>query len=210
MSARLSALLVWGLVAAAAVFWTLRLSASSIPVPAATTLAGTPAPSAADLGRLLGVRAPVGAAAPAPAPDVAARFRLTGVVAAGRREGAGVALIAIDGKPARAYRVGDRLDAQLVLQSVALRSARIGGTDGAQVFALELPPPTPPATGTLAALGAPPPAFAPPVPAPPPTANRSDMASIVGSTTPAPPMPVPPPGAVDQANEESRLRALSR
>lgn len=229
MSARLSALLVWGLVAAAAVFWTLRLTASSIPVPPATTLAGTDAPSGADLSRLFGVRAPQAAVAAPVAPDVAGRFKLTGVVAAAGGGRGGVALISVDGKPARAYRVGAQIDPQLTLQSVALRSARIGGGgDGSAAFTLELPPPAPPATGTLddpmaaaAALpqaGVPPGAGMPPaavIPAgmgPPPGSNAPGMASIMGAPgSPATVAPQqPPPGVAEAAHEEARMRALAR
>lgn len=226
MSARLSALLVWGLVAAAAVFWILRLTASSIPVPPATALAGTGAPSGADLGRLLGVRTQQVAVAEAPmVPDMSGRFKLTGVVAARGGSRGGVALISIDGQPARAYRVGEQLDPQLSLQSVALRSAQIGGADGSAGFTLELPPPPPPATGTLAdasrpsamaQVGVPPVATMPPGPhgmASPPPVNPQGMASIVGTPPGAPPaLPpqAPPPGMAEAANEEARMRALAR
>ena len=157
------------------------------------------------------MRAAVAAsAAPVVAPDVAARFKLTGVVAAGRREGAGLALISVDGKPPRAYRVGERVDPQLVLQSVALRSARITAADGAPALTLELPAPTPAATGTLTGRRA----AARPfkiLPGPSATPIRTGPASINAMNPPAPvPMPVPPPGAVDQANEEARMRAQSR
>ena len=59
--------------------------------------------------------------------------------------GQGVALIAVDGKPAKAFGVGARLDSDLVLQSVSLRTASIGPAQGAASVKLELPPlPLPP------------------------------------------------------------------
>ena len=84
---------------------------------------------------------------------------LTGVVATRTaREpsgppAAGLALISVDGKPPQAYRVGDALDPQFTLSAVGLRSARVtaGGADAG--FLLELPPPTPPATGVPMSAG---------------------------------------------------------
>lgn len=65
----------------------------------------------------------------------------------------GVALISIDGKPPRAFRVGTRLEDGLVLQNVGLRSASIGPAQGEPQVKLELPPLPEPATGTLAPAG---------------------------------------------------------
>ena len=53
--------------------------------------------------------------------------------------GHGLALIAVDGKPAKAFAVGARLDSDLVLQSVGLRTASIGPAQGARSVLLELP-----------------------------------------------------------------------
>lgn len=156
MSSRLSALLVWALVTASAVFWAFRLSAAPLPVPEGALLASQPNLASGDLSALLGASAatPEAAVAAAPPPQ-STRFRLTGVVATagdrrpGSRSAAGVALISTDGSPPRAYRVGDMIDSSLALHSVALRSARI--TDraaaGGIAFVLELPPPAPAATG---------------------------------------------------------------
>ena len=70
-------------------------------------------------------------------PKIPSKFILTGLIAAGRSS---VALIAFDGKPARAYRVGARVDEGLVLQSVDKRSARLGSTVKATAtLTLELP-----------------------------------------------------------------------
>ncbi|NUZ05623.1 type II secretion system protein N [Piscinibacter koreensis] len=150
MLARISAFLVWALVAATAVFWGLRLFAK----PAATpphVVAVAPSAGGADLTRLFG------APPPAPLPQVASvpassRFRLLGVMAPRGAKTTtdsryGLALISIDGKPARAYRVGARVENDLVLQSVGWRSAAIGGA-GQPPAVLELPLPTPPNTAT--------------------------------------------------------------
>ena len=152
MTSRLSALLVWGLAAASAVFWALRLFGSPLPVPPQGQVVLPGNVLSGELSRLLGA-APVAAPATVvPAPDAAARFRLTGVVATRAARMAtspaapGWALIAIDGKPARAFRVGEALDAGVMLRSVGLRSARLGAPDGAGEFVLELPPPAAAAT----------------------------------------------------------------
>ena len=86
--------------------------------------------------------------------------------------GQGVALIAVDGKPAKAFAVGARLDNDLVLQAVSLRTASIGPAQGAASVKLEIPPLPAPATGTLPSgavapsINAPPPIIGPaPIPA---------------------------------------------
>jgi general secretion pathway protein C len=70
--------------------------------------------------------------------------------------GQGLALIAVDGKPAKPYAVGARLDSDLVLQSVGLRTAAIGSAQGTRSVLLELPALATPVPGT----GAPAPAGA--------------------------------------------------
>ena len=66
------------------------------------------------------------------------RFALAGMVA-GRAQG-GVALIAVDGKPAKPVRVGDKVDDGLVLQSVEARRASFGeAVNAPTLFVLELP-----------------------------------------------------------------------
>jgi general secretion pathway protein C len=55
----------------------------------------------------------------------------------------------MDGKPARAYRVGADLDGGWVLQAVGQRSASLGPAGAAPAVQLELPALPTPATGTL-------------------------------------------------------------
>jgi general secretion pathway protein C len=55
-------------------------------------------------------------------PEAASRFALSGVVADPSKQGA--ALIAIDGKAPRPFRVGSRVGDNYVLQSVGLRPRR--------------------------------------------------------------------------------------
>ncbi len=154
MFARVCAFLVWAVVAASVVFWSLRLTAQSPQVPAHTVALGTAGAASGDLNRLLGATPAAGPAAVADAPS---RFHLLGIIAPRPKGEApatfGVALIAIDGNAARAYAVGAPIDDDLVLQSVSLRSASIGPARGERSVLLELPALPPPSTGSLAAAG---------------------------------------------------------
>ena len=172
---------LWALAAASAVFWALRLSApaDALAPPAATTRLAAEADPAA-VARLLGAVPAANAATVTP--EAASRFALSGVVAYGTTQGA--ALISIDGKPPRPWRVGAQLGDGFVLQSVGPRSATLGASvDAAPAFTLQLPvrepidlgrPATTPSpgmgTGTSIGPGSMPmpmPATLPPVIAPP-------------------------------------------
>ena len=135
---RLATLVLWLLAGGSVVYWGLRLSAPAQGVPLAAVAPALPAPDAQALARLLGA---VDAQAPlaAPAASVASRFALVGVLA-GRSSGAGAALIAVDSRPAKPYRVGAQVDAGLVLQSVGPRQARLGAAlRGPTLVTLEVP-----------------------------------------------------------------------
>lgn len=192
MLLRLASLLVWALVAGSAVFWGLKLFSTGPGLPPQTQVATTGGGLRGDLTRLLGAEAlPAVVTADAPAPVADARFSLLGVVsprsAAAAREG--VALIAVDGKPARAYRVGAVVEGSHVLKAVSARGATLGLRDGPGLLTLDLPPLPPPATGQLPpassqdgaapAAGVPPPALPMPGRRPPP----------LGVTLPPPPQP---------------------
>lgn len=157
MFARLSAFVTWSLVAATVVFWALRFGASPPPVPAYAVAVGKTVVVRGDLTRLFGAPPRLLAAAGA-APEAPSRFKLLGVMAprspeAQAENGRGVALIAVDGKPAKAFAVGARLDSDLVLQSVGLRTASIGPAQGTRSVLLELPPLVPPNAGVLPPVG---------------------------------------------------------
>ncbi len=128
-------LLVWGAVAFSAVTWGLRWSATGAAPSNATAAAQTlPEVDATAAARSLGA-APVQAAA---APTLASRFQLQGVMSGGPN--AGAALIAVDGKPAKPYRVGAVVADGMVLQSVEGRRISVGASmDGPQTLLLELP-----------------------------------------------------------------------
>lgn len=151
MGARLAAFVIWAAVAATAVYWAAGLLARPAPVPAHASLIRSSSALAGDLGRVLGVEAAQPAQAAAAAADP--RFRLVGVVAARGERAGGVALIATDDKPARAYRVGAAVDGELVLQTVHARGAELGAPGEAAQVALELPALPPPRTGVPGAAG---------------------------------------------------------
>ncbi|RQP26410.1 type II secretion system protein N [Piscinibacter terrae] len=188
MPARLSAFIIWALVAASAVFWGLRLFVKPPVAPLHTQLASDAGPARVDLTRMLGappVQAPVSVQTPA----ISSRFQLTGVMAPRQAGGDGIALIAVDGKMPRAYHVGAAVDGELVLQSVNHRSVSIGPAQGAAAVVLELPVLPPPATGTLP----PPAAMVPPVAGPAPVIPAAPMPVAPV----APPMVQPPMGQGD-------------
>jgi len=132
-----STVLLWGLAAASVVFWGLRLSAPSDLLAPPVMVAGQAvAPDPVVLSRLLG-GVPTEAAVTV-VPEASSRFVLLGVVADGDNQGA--ALIAVDGKAARPFRVGGKLGEGYVLQSVTTRAATLGASvDSAPAFTLQLP-----------------------------------------------------------------------
>ena len=190
MSARWWAFGVWAAVAACAAYWGLRLFVPSRPVPADAVVAPAAASPRGDLARLFGADAQPQSAEAAPAPT-SNRFQLLGVVAP-RPDGAareGVALIAVDGKPARAYRVGAPIDGDPVLQSVRARGASLGPAGGVVQVSLEIPPPAAGAPAVPSPAG---PAVVP-APALPPTA-LPNLAAPPGAAPPRLPTVVPLPG----------------
>jgi general secretion pathway protein C len=94
------------------------------------------------------------AAGPAPAVPLATRFSLLGVVSdAG---GQGAALISVDGRPAKPFRVGSQVDEGIVLQSVQGRSAVLAASRiGPPLATLELPSKKPATAGPTTAGPAP-------------------------------------------------------
>ncbi len=127
-------LLVWGAVAFSAVTWGLRWSATGNAPSSATAAQALPEVDVSAAARTLGA-APVQAAA---APTAASRFQLLGVLDAG--PDAGAALMAVDGKPAKPYRVGALVTDGLLLQSAQVRRISLGASvDGPSTLVLELP-----------------------------------------------------------------------
>ncbi|HEX6706319.1 MAG TPA: type II secretion system protein N [Albitalea sp.] len=194
MPARLSAFVIWALVAASVAFWGLRLVVSAPGAPAHTVAVSDATPARVDLTRLFGAPV-VRAQAVAQAPAISSRFQLTGVMAPKVPGDQGVALIAVDGKLPRAYRVGAMIDGELVLQSVSLRTASIGPARGGPAVVLEVPPLPTAATGTLPPVtsmtppvaGAVPPVAVPPTPVAP--VNPAAVPTMPGARVAPQPQP---------------------
>lgn len=194
MVARLSAFVLWALVAATAVFWALRLFVTSPAAPAYVVPVGEVTAVRGDLTRLLG-SAPVATTAAVAAPEAASRFRLLGIMApkGASSTSQGVALIAVDGKMAKAYPVGAQLDANLVLQSVSLRTVSIGSGQGTPAITLELPPLAAPATGKLPTGAAPVPQLPPPPAITPQVVPQLAPQQVLPAQLPVPPGEFQPP-----------------
>lgn len=167
MLQRLITLAVWALLGWTLMLLLLRLLPAPLQTQAPALAPEAPPP--ASLSRLFGTQA-----APAEQPLAAvpgnARYRLIGVVAprsAQLQSERGVALLTIDGGPAKAYRVGDLVDGELRLLAVEPRAVGLGqaGVVQIQLSLSELPAAS---TGSLPALPGPAvPMPAIPVPQPP-------------------------------------------
>lgn len=134
---RIVTLVLAALVALSVSFWVLKMmqGASTTAAPA-TLAAATPSDPKALARALGGGISPTTQAAPALS---ASNLILQGVIAHGTQRG--VALIAVNGKPAKPFPVGAAVDGDWVLQSLSARSATLknaAGTAGERV--LELPP----------------------------------------------------------------------
>ncbi len=183
---------VWALVAASAVFWGLRLFTQASPVPPQTQVADLSGAARGDLGRVLGVDPTPAQAAAQPEPTADARFNLVGVVSPRGPANTlgGVALISVDGKAPKAYKLGAVVDGQNVLQAVSARGVSLGPRDGPALVALNIPPPQAPATGQLPPVqqGGGGPVMRPMQPLPP-TGRQPPPQSL----QPLPPQSAPPP-----------------
>ena len=138
---RLVTLAVWAALAGSVMYWVLKWPQTGVARDGVvTTVAGadetTVAPAVGSLNRALGAAAPATDRTSAPA--LSSRLSLVGVVRAGSRDGA--ALIAVDGKPARAVRVGAEVEPGLYLLALEPRRASLGpDLQGAETAFLELP-----------------------------------------------------------------------
>lgn len=199
MWVRLSACLVWAILALSAVYWTFKLLVRPEGLPPHALLVTTDQAARGDPLRLFST--PVVVAAAPVVPEASSRFKLLGVMApkgaasAPPVAGSGLALIAVDGKPARAFPVGAKVDGEWVLQAVSARSASLGPVGGAAAARLEVPALPSAATGTLPAVpgdavqrtGDPVPAAARPAVSPPVPSGAIPP--------PRPGLPAPPPGS---------------
>ncbi len=209
---RLATFFIWLVAAASGVYWALKfVQGTSTPANAAVV---APAPTAgvdtAALAKGLGGGTPSGLAA---RPDAvaasginASRFVLTGVVK-GKSGGQSLALIAVDAKPAKPYRIGAQVADGVVLKSVENRQALLATSlQAPPAVTLDLPKQASVSVGLAQPIAAPPvvPAFTPPpapTPAPVPASiNPSPTSTPMGiASTPTPPDPANPTSALGQS-----------
>jgi general secretion pathway protein C len=150
MASRLFALIVWAAVAASVAYWGLRWLSRPAAVPAHATPVSLDAAVRGDIHRLLAAPKVVAGVAQiqSEAQALAGRLKLLGVVASrNETDPQSVALLSMDGKPARAVRIGMAIDGGYVLRTLSQRSAGIGQPDGPVAVNLDLPLMPPPATG---------------------------------------------------------------
>lgn len=157
MVSRILALFVWAFVAASVAYWGLRWFAKPVAVPPGTGSVAMKSAPRGDLTKLL-----TGPAVAASEPDVnaqsaiAARMQLLGIMAPRRQGEGGVALLVVDGKPSQAFRSGQAIDGELVVQSIGPQGVEIGKRGETALLTLNLPLLPAAATGTLPApAGAP-------------------------------------------------------
>lgn len=133
---RLVTFLLAALAASSVGYWALKWSTSTSTGLTRTTLLepATRPINSAQIARLLGATPGSGS----PTPQVQTKYKLLGVITLGPHRGS--ALIAMDDKPAKPYRVGEQISEDLVLQSVQARSALLGAhLQGTTSITLELP-----------------------------------------------------------------------
>ncbi|PUE12157.1 type II secretion system protein N [Limnohabitans sp. T6-20] len=124
---------VWTLAAASIVFWALHMPktgvamAVSVPAPASQPSADLSAPIAKALGQ-------TASAVTGPSSQTGSDYQLMGVIVSA--SGQGSALIAVDGQPAKAYRVGQTVQDGWTLASLTARQARLTSSTLERVLAL--------------------------------------------------------------------------
>ena len=130
-----STLLVWVAVAYTAVGWVLRDSPSSEPASSeASASTSSQDIDTAAVARALGAQPQVAVAAP----TLASRLQLVGVLNGDANSG--VALISVDGKTAKPFRVGKTVTDGLVVQSTQAKRVNLGASvDGPATLSLDLP-----------------------------------------------------------------------
>ena len=206
---RLFTLLVWLLVGLCAAYWAFKFVTTK-PVEATAALATpTVVVDSKAIAKLLGA---TDVAAKKPTTMAAStKFTLFGLAATAG--GQGVALIALDGKPARPYRVGSLVADDLMLKSISktgvLLAASLTSTDG---MTLELPERKPVNTTAIAAvnqMGTPP---ASTVPAPPrfPAINPNNAVPTVAPVLPLAISPNQPAAAQPSRVIPGAAAAISR
>lgn len=145
LAPRLATFLLWSLAAASAVFWVLQnwnpsattTSTDGSVIKAQLASTAEPAPDLTpQVAAALGAKNATALTPAAEMTALQARLQLQGVLAVGTARGA--ALISVDSKPAKPYRVGSAIESDLEVISVAPREASIGKA-GQAAFTLTLP-----------------------------------------------------------------------
>ena len=133
---RLTSLLVWAVVAYSAVVFALQWEGG---VPVDTLVVGSEQKQVLSDVDALSVSKALGAAPMQSASaNLASRFVLVGVMDGGPSQG--VALISVDGKPAKPYRLGQTVSDGLVVVGTGPKKAELGPQMGvASSLVLELP-----------------------------------------------------------------------
>jgi len=142
--ARSFTFLLWTVAAGSATFWALQnIYSTSKHTTSPAKIATLPSASSTSTQNVsqkvalaLGAKNPAPLTAAGMASAEQARFQLQGVLAVGDKSGA--ALIAVDGKLAKPFRVGSAVDPNLQLVSIKGRTASLG-QNGVVAFTLELP-----------------------------------------------------------------------
>ena len=186
--------LIWLLAGGCAVYWSLKFTQGPLAPPSATAVFPGAASAAVDSqalakglggGDAIAIHSAASDSANMPASSInSSRFVLTGVVVTRAGDSrTSVALIGVDGKPARPYRVGSSLTEGVVLHSVSAGKAMLANNlQEAPSATLELPVLTSAVVGTAVAAR---PALPMPAPfiAPSLAANPN---SALGSRPPRP------------------------
>eukprot|EP01036_Dinobryon_divergens_P001641 gene1641-2148_t len=132
MASRLLTFVVWLVVLATAAFWGFKVFVQKPSLPAQASMPARGLAMGGELKRMLG--ASVVATAPVEAEEEpeASRFQLLGVVAprGASLSAQGVALISVDGEPAKAWRTGATIVDDTVLLAVEKRTVRLGPRGG--------------------------------------------------------------------------------
>jgi hypothetical protein len=134
--------IVWAGVGAALVltgvlFWNIDAPGTSPEALASDPAPASPSRSLASPAPLPSPQVSVVPSAVTPQPAVS-RYQLSGVLAAARADGPGIALISIDGGSAQAFRVGAAVDGDLVLKGVSPSGATLGTARGPATLRLEV------------------------------------------------------------------------
>jgi len=205
--ARIASVLLFAALCAIVAAWALQLLAPRPPIaPAGAVAQVQPSLDLGAAGRLFGSTPQAAGASTVAAPS---NIQVAGVLAAGPR---GVALLAIDGKPARAFAVGDPVGDGMTVRSVSGEAVELDSSGTPMRLAAPARPslavltsgpnaaigggaPSPALPGALPPLAAPRPTVAPNEPPAllPPPAPMSAGGPVPGlAPGAAPPSPPPP------------------